>query len=1236
MASVMSFGVEPFEESQGITGRDLTTPDALKDFYAKMEQQETLQRKMSRAPTTKKPSIWSRKSSKLKKAAGAPIENTASLGKFISDMASTQQTDGKDGDDDEKIILDDKADQIAVLARSIIPDTLRDLPTWYIKENDANAGHTLSYRLRYPIHCPVGPRCYKNHHLIPPSQLRPAHRPPSVFSPQFPPMASSLHDSHEEVPSLYISPSMSPLATPNSSQPDVATKPRGRKTSQTTPDTVDLLDVTDPWGTTYHHQSPYDPGMGSGSTITPPTTSSVDSQESTSALHLMTAPPEMGHRPRKLSKQRRPILGGLFGSSDKNDASSSPPLHTANSAPALQTESAPVSPLDAPIPHRSSTSPNVLNHAVAPPMMSSPSYSSANHAPPDRKEKRGSVLGRLAKKLSMMKRSPSEFPGRMTASVGSTDEWQHIGAGDAQSGRNSRHSLSVPRPQLAERVSMDSSRKSELTKRVPPPAVEAEVEAPTPEEKPPTPPPRQSADRRSSASLDTPTQNMIRLTIANPDTVDSAEPTPVQASIPLPAESASPARPNTRYSTERPKSTLPPLPPPSEQSTPMPSAPAPLPSSSTAETSTPIFRRTALSDIPQSPATDPMSLYGTYMNGLSGMSAVGVPFPSDEMRPLSAISGSTRATIASSPMSFTSDGPLSRASMIVNPPTPAASTKGMIFAPHDPGPFPKSTFIQDLPSKRRSSPTKESAPVPKAESSRPKADTRVAEAPFRVELRDEPRTQPSSRGESSRARESKSRAEPSAPKVESKSKAEATLPRVETKFKVEVLSARGVELRDEPRSATSPISSRETETFKLIRSPSGNVLANNEATTAAGEHWEVVEQVKQAKASKERSSKSKDREGSKDRERSKDREAKEREAREREAREREAREREREAREREREREARDREAREREARDREARDREAREREVREREAREREARERESRREAKRERAEASAPSLEAPLEQRRSRKKSPNSGSKADQHPVVPASTRRSTDASRSAQDAAKPPRKESSRRDKPQPAPPPPTPAPAPAQPLERRPSAATRPTSELPSTAEMHAMRAREAWEMDRLWKGRSMYYGAQPEPNGALVSPSALPQDARDSRGSAPNDGDLNRDNGSVRSGGHGSSHTSFQVQPLQSQSSKQTNILYSNMPIPTTSFTYAPSTHSAASATYDYSGSFCSSSPPDPIPPISRRPNPLPPPPRESTYQPAPLPPFISSPRPTSSSSDYWTNYPGVVTTTH
>lgn len=229
---------------------------------------------MSRAPTIKK-SIWSRKSTK--KAPVAPTqEDPAALGKLNSDMTSDQQWDSRESDDDEKATLEEKAD----LARSIIPDTLRDLPTWYLKENEVNdIKNTISYRLRYPIHCPIGPRRYKNHHLIPASQRRPAHRPPSVFSPQFPPMASSLHDSMpEEVPSFYGSPSGSPLATPNSSQPDVTMQPRGRKTSQTTPDNVDFLDVTDPWGATYHHQSPYDPGMTNSSSVTPQT-SSVDSQE---------------------------------------------------------------------------------------------------------------------------------------------------------------------------------------------------------------------------------------------------------------------------------------------------------------------------------------------------------------------------------------------------------------------------------------------------------------------------------------------------------------------------------------------------------------------------------------------------------------------------------------------------------------------------------------------------------------------------------------------------------------------------------------------------------------------------------------------------------------------------------------------------------------------------------------------------------------------------------------------
>jgi hypothetical protein len=54
-------------------------------------------------------------------------------------------------------------------------------------------------------------------------------------------------------------PSHSTLTTPSSSQTRVAEgqKPRSRKTS----DNVDLMDVTDPWGTSWHHTSPYDIGL---------------------------------------------------------------------------------------------------------------------------------------------------------------------------------------------------------------------------------------------------------------------------------------------------------------------------------------------------------------------------------------------------------------------------------------------------------------------------------------------------------------------------------------------------------------------------------------------------------------------------------------------------------------------------------------------------------------------------------------------------------------------------------------------------------------------------------------------------------------------------------------------------------------------------------------------------------------------------------------------------------------
>lgn len=135
----------------------------------------------------------------------------------------------------------------------------------------ANAGVTNSImkdtwtaaplKVKYHLHDPLGPRWYKNHHLIPPSQMRPSLRPPTFFSSSFPPISTSSMPEHSELAAgASGTPSQSPLPTPDSSQTRVVDggKPRSRKTSQTTPDNVDLLDVTDPWGTNWHHQSPYD------------------------------------------------------------------------------------------------------------------------------------------------------------------------------------------------------------------------------------------------------------------------------------------------------------------------------------------------------------------------------------------------------------------------------------------------------------------------------------------------------------------------------------------------------------------------------------------------------------------------------------------------------------------------------------------------------------------------------------------------------------------------------------------------------------------------------------------------------------------------------------------------------------------------------------------------------------------------------------------------------------------
>jgi hypothetical protein len=954
--------------------------------------------------------------------------------------------------------------------------------------------------------------------------------------------------------------------------------------------------------------------------------------QSTSALHTQT--PEIApHVTRKLSKRRKPLIGSLFGSQDKDtDESKSQAAAAphAASVPPLHVESAPVTPTDARV-QSSTMSAGIHSSGKLPKRHSTaplPLSSVATHHFGDKKEKRGSVLGRLAKKLSIMKRPAQEL---VRGSAGSTDDWQHIGMGDAHSDRNSRRSAVIQRDSLQERPSTEQ-RKTDPIKRIPPPA-EASTSAPD------APPPRQSEDHKSILSVETPLA-MGKLTIANPDVPSSADNTPVRASVPLPADPEPVPelvdRPRASFDpVERPKSALPPLPDANQDHDSQQTATPVMPPTATAELPPTTPWSPPPGDVPQSPATtDPMTLYPTYMNGLSRPTSI--PFPIADQRPPSSISTSARATMASSPVSFMDDSPLSRASMIVNPPTPHNPPVPMKPTPIIP-PSVSAPTIQTAMLERTSrnpSPSKIEAPRPvtkaKAEvevkddtqrgtapvTSR-KAETLKVEVPklrvdvtkpkAEVEVRDEPQKgatpATSRRTETSKVEAPKPRVDVTKPKAEVEvrdepqrgttpaarrrtetSKIEAPKPRVDvTKPKVEV------EVRDDPQRGTTPATSRRTEISKVeaprprvdVTKPKteGEVRDDPQrgTTPVTSRKTETFKLIRTASgnvlpANETITAGGEQWEVIESSDSSKKNKTKERSSR----------------------------------SKDRENGGR-------------------KEHRRQGQ------SAPQ-ETEADQRRVQRSL--HGKEIDQTLVVPtpgkSARSHSMDIPRPNQDGSKHDRKEPKLNlDKPQPAPPPPTPGPSR---VERQPSISTRPTSELPSTAELNALRAREAWDMDRLWKGKSMYYG-EPEPNGSVAAP---PQ-TRETRTFVPNmNTDLTRDNGTVRSSGHGSSHTSFMVQPFQGQA--PANIFYSNMPSAPPPTIYSPTSfqQTPSSVSYDYHQSYRSLPPfalppPDPLPDTLSRPNPLPPPPRESSYRPSTLPP-LSDPggRPT---SDHWIKHPGVTT---
>ncbi|KAI0308299.1 hypothetical protein B0F90DRAFT_1681739, partial [Multifurca ochricompacta] len=608
------FGIEPYEELQ--TDWD-SQPDVL-PLTQSHSVMDSIPSSSTQSIKPSKKSFFSRK----------PVKGSIIAINLSHDHSSTRDTPTEPLDLPGPISKEPSSDVLSPLSpnRSIIPESLKELPSWYHTEGEWAAASTHQFRARYPIHNPVGPRFYRNVHLLPPN------RPASVFSPSFPPMSTE----PASAPSPSHTPSGSPLPTPNSSQTrilDPSGKVRTRKISNTAHDNVDLLDASDPHGTNWHHQSPYD-GLGLSSDRSavspdvpdarpPPrsrsrlsslgagshhkTTTPSPLSQSTSAVHLH--PPDQDAPPiaRKLTKRRKPFEG-IFGSSPAapSDTASVTP---SSLAPSTQTVTNTLFKRQSIFKSASTSS---IPHTV----------SNASILPSEKRQKRGSVLGRFARRFSIMRHVT-----RGHSRGASLDAGNECSRGDTQSLQVTDGASTTPRPVSSAFNAISPSERRQST-RVPPPqdAVLAQDEK-----------------RDSTSSLQVP-YSIGRLTIANPDAPSSADNSPVNQSLLLPPNKTSPA-------------------------------PAPLSPQGvehlSAASSIPVFQETLMVDSPI-----PAAVARTTSGEVDGRKSQPLPLSSapraSRSSPLSPTSVPVSITlqVATSAPPAINDSPLSRASIIANPPTP--------------------------------------------------------------------------------------------------------------------------------------------------------------------------------------------------------------------------------------------------------------------------------------------------------------------------------------------------------------------------------------------------------------------------------------------------------------------------------------------------------------------------------------------------------------------------------------
>ena len=784
--------------------------------------------------------------------------------------------------------------------------------------------------------------------------------------------------------------------------------------------------------------------------------------QSTSAVHLQshhppTIDPNTIGVPRRLSKRRKPFQG-LFGDGTQSQPQSA--TSPASDGPhTLKKQSSKRSSTSGPRPSFSTYRPLVRSQTTQGPM--------------EKKEKRGSILGRFVRKISVIRKSDSVLA---------------ISRASFQADRQSQSQSAEPADKKSVRASISSPEKNRQSKAFVSSPTTTEPETPADSSVPRTS--VHAAETRSSISVDIgPSMTLGKLTIANPD-APSAATTPAKTEEPLPANDVDTHSQHTlRPTPETPQSPQPAPEPPRE---PTPTSP---PRESQIRNSVPqVQAQPEPEPGPAEEEDDP-------------------PPPVPSKSPFFA-----RLHLASIP----AESMLSLPGVI--PTIPTEGTPSFTDSPVDErlDPHPLSMSPNHRATILRQPPPSPPTPTP--------APTRVPRSAYTPELTNE---SPLSRASLY--------VNPGTPYV-----ASSTV--IAQSRTIELVKAQPAESSQRLKSATSS-KSRETETFRLVRSYSGPNPEGQQTFLADGAHWEVenTDQKRRDVNGSSRSSKQKtpSREASGEerhhgrKENTDDRHHK-----------------------RESIRESTDERSQRRETTEERHYRRESRRPEGGRDRDREHEREERKSRRE----KSSRDSHTRQESKEKQRSSQATPTSSSSRTSvaephrrsHYANP--TRRSTGSSQQSF-----PREHDH----------------------ERKGSVSSRPTSDVPPTQMLNDLRAREAWEMDRIWKGRSM--SINQEGSNVISSPMSTGADL---------DGheDLYH-----HSATHGSSRTYFVVKtPIQNQrpSDQQNGVAFPSTSPPT------------------MNGSHHRAPPPEPI--------------RPAQYQFQPLPQSLRA-LDDPASRDYWAKLAGV-----